>query len=51
MAVESLWDTARFESCLGHLQDAGPWASCLRAHSLSLLICKMGMLSSYLLRL
>lgn len=51
MVVESLWDTARSASCLCHLLDAGPWASCLRARSLSSLICKMGMLSSYLLGL
>ena len=48
LVVESLWDTSGFESCLCHVLAAGPWANCLTARSLSLLICKMGMPSSCL---
>lgn len=47
--VESLWNTSGFESGLCDLIATGPWANCLMAHSFSLLLCKMGMLSSCLI--
>lgn len=50
LVVESLWDTFGSESSLYHLLAAGCWASSLTAPSLSLLIYKMGMLSSCLIR-